>query len=79
MNIKRGGATESIPTAPVLRTLQAEFLERPRWAKPPRSRWSGWINKRAGLSALPIAVPVGARLDIVVQAQSGFVVIVPAM
>ena len=69
----RGGDTESTSTAPVSRALQAEFPERVPLGQ--TASLLVWLTQQVGRpSALPIAVPVGTRLDIVVQAQSGFVV-----
>jgi hypothetical protein len=70
--IKRGGATESTSTAPVSRALQAEFPERVPLGQ--TASLLVWLTQQAGQQlALPLAVAVGTRLDIVVQAQSGFV------
>jgi len=71
-DIKRGGATESTSTVPVSRALQAEFPERVPLGQ--TASLLVWLVQQAGRQlALPLAVPVGTRLDIVVQAQSGFV------
>ena len=71
-NSKRGDDTESTATAPVSRALQAEFPERVPLGQ--TASLLVWLTQQVGRpSALPIAVPVGTRLDIVVQAQSGFV------
>lgn len=71
-DITRGSTTESTSPPLVSRALQAEFPERVPLGQ--TASMLVWLTQQLGRpSALPIAVPVGTRLDIVVQAQSGFV------
>ncbi len=71
--IRRGSGDQTPPGEPVSRSLQAEFPEQVALGQ--TASLLVWLAREPGSQgpALPIAVPVGAALDIVVQAQRGFV------